>query len=84
MAGAVIDELKTAGAGATLTNFEIDESVGSDDTPHAVCIVGYDKNKGFLIQNSWGKSFGENGRFWLKDEDVDFLGELYVMFPKVN
>jgi Papain family cysteine protease len=84
VAGKGMDELKDAGVGATLTNFEMDESKDSKDANHALCVVGYDNSKGFLIQNSWGTSWGENGRFWLKEEDIDFLGDMYVMFPKVN
>jgi Papain family cysteine protease len=39
---------------------------------HAVCIVGYDDNKfggAFKVINSWGKSFGEEGFFWVRYAD---------------
>jgi Papain family cysteine protease len=39
---------------------------------HAVCIVGYDDDKfggAFKIINSWGKSFGEEGYFWVRYSD---------------
>lgn len=35
---------------------------------HAMCIVAYDDNKfggAFLVQNSWGTSWGKKGYFWL-------------------
>lgn len=40
-------------------NFWVDEG-GNFMGYHAISIVGYSEN-GFIIRNSWGKSFGENG-----------------------
>lgn len=40
----------------------------SDKGGHAVVIVGWDKDKGWLIQNSWGDWWGDKGRFWLPFE----------------
>lgn len=42
---------------------------------HAMCIIGYDdyKNAGkgaFLIQNSWGSNWVDNGYFWLPYDEV--------------
>lgn len=39
---------------------------------HAVSVVGYTE-RGFIIRNSWGNSFGENGYTTL---DVDDLGKI--------
>lgn len=37
------------------------------DVNHAVNIIGWDDEKGaWLIKNSWGKEWGENGYMWLK------------------
>ena len=39
---------------------------------HAMCVVGYDDNKyggAFLIQNSWGERWGNNGYVWVKYMD---------------
>lgn len=39
---------------------------------HAMTIVGYDDNKNggaFLVVNSWGDDWGDDGFFWLKYED---------------
>jgi len=39
---------------------------GGKDGGHAMCIVGYDNaRQAFLIQNSWGTSWGDAGRFWV-------------------
>ena len=36
---------------------------------HALCIVGYDDDLGgFIVENSWGKHWGDNGFFLLKYE----------------
>jgi hypothetical protein len=32
---------------------------------HEVLCVGYDITKGLLIQNSWGRGWGQNGFFWM-------------------
>jgi len=50
---------------------------------HAVAVVGYDdyKNGGaFRVVNSWGKSWGNDGYFWIKYDDFNFyVKEAYVM-----
>ena len=43
-------------------------SVGTFQGGHAVCLVGYDE-KGFIIRNSWGTSWGKGGYMHI-DEDV--------------
>ncbi len=44
---------------------------------HAVCVVGYDDNKAttdgpgaFLLVNSWGTSWGDNGFWWMSYEAI--------------
>lgn len=41
---------------------------------HAMCVVGFDNNKGpngaFCLANSWGKNWGDNGFLWV---DYDFF-----------
>jgi uncharacterized membrane protein len=47
---------------------------------HAMCIIGYDDYKyggAFLVQNSWGTSFGDNGRFWLPYSEVTYCRDYY-------
>ena len=39
---------------------EEDEYIGG----HAMCIIGWDKN-GWIIQNSWSKSWGDKGKLYL-------------------
>lgn len=45
---------------------------------HAISIVGYDED-GFIIRNSWGKSFGSKGYTKLKNEDVNKFIELWTV-----
>ena len=37
---------------------------------HAVLVVGYD-DVGFILQNSWGASWGKNGLFWIRYADFN-------------
>lgn len=42
------------------------------DGYHAMCVVGYDDNKyggAFLIMNSWGSKWGNNGFIWVRYAD---------------
>lgn len=42
------------------------------DGYHAMCVVGYDDNKyggAFLIMNSWGNKWGNNGFVWVRYAD---------------
>ena len=37
---------------------------------HAMCVVGYDEGKqAFLIMNSWGPAWGQEGCIWVKYQD---------------
>lgn len=36
---------------------------------HCVTVCGYDIDKGFLIRNSWGTFWGENGYTWMPYDD---------------
>lgn len=39
---------------------------GSKEFDHAVCLCGYDDSRGaWLIKNSWGTSWGDNGYAWM-------------------
>jgi hypothetical protein len=40
---------------------------------HAMAVVGWDA-EGFIIQNSWGPEYGENGFVWLTDEYLEWSG----------
>lgn len=45
---------------------------------HAVSIIGYDEN-GFIIRNSWGESYGEDGYEYIKNEDCSKFTEIWTM-----
>jgi hypothetical protein len=55
---------------------------------HCMCVLGYDdyKDEGsFLIQNSWGPKWGNNGRAWINYKDfVYFVNEAYGIYPMPN
>lgn len=41
---------------------------------HAYLVVGYStKRNAFRILNSWGRSWGQNGRAWISFDDMDYL-----------
>ncbi len=51
---------------------------------HAMCIIGYDDNNAggaFLVMNSWGSDWGQNGFFWIKYTDLVHLNNAYAMKP---
>jgi hypothetical protein len=52
---------------------------------HAQCVVGYDDKKyggAFLIMNSWGPSWGNNGFAWVRYRDFRyFVREAYGLEP---
>jgi uncharacterized membrane protein len=61
---------------------------GKNDTVvtghHAMCIIGYDDNNAggaFLVMNSWGDDWGQNGYFWIKYSDLKHLNNAFAMKP---
>ena len=45
---------------------------------HAIAIIGYNKD-GFIIRNSWGKSYGNNGYATIKYQDFDKILECWTI-----
>jgi len=45
---------------------------------HAVAIVGYNK-EGFIIRNSWGKTWNKDGHIVIPYEDFDCIWELWTI-----
>jgi hypothetical protein len=52
---------------------------------HAMCVVGYDDDKGaFEIINSWGRKWGNGGFIWIPYKTfVDFVMESYEMIENL-
>jgi papain like protease len=52
---------------------------------HAQCVVGYDDKKydgAFLLMNSWGSQWGNNGFAWVRYKDFkNFVREAYGLEP---
>ena len=44
---------------------------------HCVAVVGYDKN-GFIIRNSWGRSYGRNGYWTLPYSEFNKIKEIWT------
>ena len=53
-----------------------DKTKGNLVGGHAIAIIGYN-TKGFMIRNSWGKRWGENGYTLLEYKDFDHFYELW-------
>lgn len=60
-----------------ITNFW-DKQKGSFEGGHAVAIVGYNE-EGFILRNSWGRYYGENGYSLLPYEDFNKFYELWTI-----
>lgn len=45
---------------------------------HAIAIVGYDK-EGFIIRNSWGKSFGKSGYTTIPYDEINNFIEIWTI-----
>jgi hypothetical protein len=45
---------------------------------HAIALVGYNE-EGFIIRNSWGRKFGDNGYVTIPYEDFDELIEIWTV-----
>ncbi len=49
-------------------------------TNHAVNIIGWDDNKkAWLVKNSWGPNWGENGTFWVSYKDA-YISKACISF----
>lgn len=68
-----------------------------DYSNHAILIVGWDDNYSkdnflsapsvdgaWLVKNSWGTYFGDNGYFWLSYEDTSLQDDMYVLVAETS
>jgi C1A family cysteine protease len=65
--------------------WEPKENPGNFYGGHAMCVVGYDDDKGaFEIINSWGRKWGNGGFIWIPYQAfVDFVMESYEMIENL-
>ena len=73
-------------AGVSSTGLWSPQNNEKKEGGHAMCIVGYDDYKyggAFLIVNSWGKDYGDDGYIWIKYGDFKSnVKEAYIL--KIN
>lgn len=43
---------------------------------HAICCIGYDEN-GFILLNTWGRNFGDNGKCYLPYSEMNKIIEAW-------
>ena len=55
------------------------DSTGTIQGGHAIAIVGYN-NEGFIIRNSWGKSYGNNGYAVIPYDDFGSFTEIWTIY----
>jgi antitoxin component YwqK of YwqJK toxin-antitoxin module len=56
-------------------------------SPHSVVLIGYDDEKyggSFLILNSWGDGWGDNGKVWIPYDDILKAEERYGFHIEVS
>lgn len=54
---------------------------GSTKGGHAMIIVGYEAAKGFLIKNSWGKTWGDDGFAFLTEDYIKWESTRDIWVP---
>lgn len=62
---------------STITDFW-EKGSGDFEGLHAVCIVGYN-DEGFIIRNSWGSYYGEDGYAFITNEDAQRFTEIWTV-----
>ena len=62
---------------STITDFW-EKGSGDFEGLHAVCIVGYN-DEGFIIRNSWGNSYGEDGYAFINNNDANEFTEIWTI-----
>ncbi len=73
--GPVITTLEVYADFLTYSSGVYKHVTGDDEGGHAVSIVGYDDTKAaWLIRNSWGEQWGENGFGWVSYDDTSGVG----------
>lgn len=82
-AGIFVDENKLKNGGYSNGMFD-DENIGNS-TNHAISVVGWDDNKGaWLIKNSWGSEWADNGFGWVKYGKQNLKYFLWVDVAKTD
>ena len=71
------------GEGTNLKHYKsgiFDDPECKKETNHAILIVGWD-DKSWIVKNSWGKNWGEDGFFRLKRGENMCGINTYITFP---
>lgn len=59
------------------------EYIGEEPQNHAVNIIGWDDSKkAWIVKNSWGTSYGDNGIFWVSYND-SYISKRVVAFDQI-
>ena len=54
--------------------FKCNYTITESELNHAVVIIGYDAAGNYLIKNSWGKGWGNNGFGWVSGASAENCG----------
>lgn len=57
---------------------------GSTKGGHAMVVVGYDSSRGFIVKNSWGPRWGDQGYCYMSEEYLDWKNTWDLWVPTMG